>query len=122
VWADLESGRIGSFHVLKWRLAMALHGETADGVAVADVWRTVHDAWPDLAALAARFGWADREVRTIEAYRDVATRYTFPTLGEVRHFLSGCGLTRLQVRTGTYELGERCPTLIADRARGGGQP
>lgn len=111
IFDSLHNGRIGSFHVFKWRLAMALHGGLGEGVRLADVWDAWHAAVPDPEALAARLGWPRESVLTIDAYRDVATRYTFPTLAEAR-----ANLERSFIESGchfpVYELGERCPTLI----------
>ena len=111
VLADLSSGGIGSFHVLKWRLAMALQPDAETGVPVASVWRVVHDAWDDLAHLAERFSWPLAHVQTIEAYLDVETRYSFPTLAQIRDLLTAVGFSIVAMTTPSYELGERCPIL-----------
>lgn len=108
---DLTNGRIGNFHVFKWRLAMALHGALEDGVRLADIWDAWRAAATDPDALAAQLGWPREVVHTIDNYRGVATRYTFPTLAELRAALAAafsetdCFLPR-------YELGDRCPTLV----------
>jgi len=108
---DLIHGRIGNFHVFKWRLAMALHGTLKDGVRLADIWDTWHAEVPDPESLAAKLGWPREVVRTINNYRGVATRYTFPTLAE-----AGAAMARAFIETNCffskYELGERCPTLV----------
>jgi SAM-dependent methyltransferase len=111
VFADLHAARIGNFHVFKWRLAMALHGELRDGVRLADVWRAWRTGCPDPEALARRLGWAPEVVATIDNYRDVDTRYTFPTLAEARAGLAG-DFAELACRFPSYELGDRCPTLL----------
>lgn len=111
VFADLRAGRIGSFHAFKWRLAMALHGSLAEGVAVADVWAAWAAREGDADALAARLGWPAAEVRTIDAYRDAPARYTFPTLAEARAALAEHFVERA-CHAGGYELGDRCPTLL----------
>jgi SAM-dependent methyltransferase len=114
VFAALRAGTIGSFHVFKWRLAMALHGALDDGVRVASIW----DAWNahegDADALAARLGWRAAEVRTIDAYRGADARYTFPTLAEARELLAH-HFDEEACQFGSYELGERCPTLALRR-------
>lgn len=117
VFAELREGRIGSFHVFKWRLAMALHGSLDDGVRVADVWKVWNDHAGDADALAARLGWRAAELRTIDAYRDSEARYTFPTLDEARELLA-LHFVEESCVFGSYELGERCPTLqMRRRAR-----
>ena len=117
----LERGRIGSFHVLKWRLAMALQPDAETGVAMGWVWSALDDAFGDRERLAARHSWPIEEVRTIEVYRGVETRYSFPTLAEYRLAFTAAGFSIARVSTPPYELGECCPTLVlepADAARG----
>jgi hypothetical protein len=113
-FADLRAGRIGNFHVFKWRLAMALHGTLEQGVRLADIWNAWHAQVPDPGALSAQLGWPLPAVLTIDVYREVATRYTFPTLAEVRAVLSGA-FAEVECTVPRYELGERCPTVIFAR-------
>lgn len=115
VFKDLSRGRIGNFHVLKWRLAMALQSDAEEGVVLGSVWDTLHTAWPKLEALADFFGWLEAEVRTIEAYREVETRYTFPTLAQHCQLFSSAGFSVTKIVTPEYELGERCPTVVLQR-------
>lgn len=114
VLGDLAGGRIGNFHVFKWRLAMALHDGLDRGVRVGDIWECWHGAGIEPRALAARLGWPEEEIRTIEAYRDAGARYTYPTLGEARQALAP-HFEELACHFGDYELGERCPTLSLER-------
>ena len=114
IFEDLLGGRIGNFHVLKWRLAMALQPSIQEGIAVGLVWSALNREWPDLAALAARRRWPIEEVRTIEAYLGIDTRYTFPTMAEYRQVLSEAGFAIRNVCVPPYELGERCPTLVLE--------
>ena len=111
VFEDLRRGRIGSFHVFKWRLVMSLQEDPGEGVALGRVWDAWRAAGPEPEQLARRTGWPLESVLTMEAYRGAATRYSFPTLAEARSAVAeafeetGCVYP-------TYELGERCPTLI----------
>lgn len=107
---DLWQRRIGNFHVFKWRLAMALHGTLEQGVRLGNVWAAWHEAAPDPEKLAAHLGWPPAVVSTINNYRDVDTRYSFPTLGEVLACAGDFAIMAMHVPS--YELGERCPTLI----------
>jgi hypothetical protein len=97
--------------VFKWRLAMALHGGLEEGVRLADIWDAWHAAVPRPDELARRLGWPLPEILTMDDFRNVQARYTFPTLAEVRAFAAarfeerGCHFPE-------YELGERCPTLV----------
>jgi SAM-dependent methyltransferase len=117
VGAALWSGRIGSFHAFKWRLAMSLQPSTERGIRLSEIW----DAWraicPDPAALAERLGWPLETITTIDAYRGAPAVYDFPTLEELRA-VAGETLVEVACHTPTYELGERCPTLVWERRPG----
>ncbi len=110
VWADLEAGRIGSFHVFKWRFAMALQPEPEAGVALAEIW----EAWsrgpltPE--QVRERTGWPDAAVATMDLYRGGEHRFHFATEAGLLDALAGT--FRLESRhQPSYELGERCPIL-----------
>lgn len=102
---DLRAGRVRNFHAFKWRLAMALQPSTEAGVRLGDIW----DAWRSIRP-AEEIDGAD----TIDAYRGSDVRYSFPTLAQHRAAL-GQGFSELACVTGSYELAERCPTLILER-------
>ena len=108
---DLRAGRIGNFHVFKWRLNMALHGDLAAGVRLADVWNVWHEAVPEPAALAAQLNWPLETIRTIDTYREGDICYTYPTLQELQHALSA-HFSPTACLYPAYELGDRCPTLL----------
>lgn len=109
------AGQVGSFHALKWRLAMALAAEQDGVVAV----RSVHQAFGAIFRredLARHTGWPMAVIDTIDAYRSAETVYTFPTLAQwVR-----CGEPHWKLesmrRPVSYELADRCPTLRFVRA------
>jgi SAM-dependent methyltransferase len=108
---DLEAGRIGNFHILKWRLAMALYGSATEGVSVGAVWEAFNAAVTDRDTLAAQLGWPRAAIDTIDVYRGVSTPYFFPTLSEIRA-ATDSGFEELHVDVPEYELGERCPTIF----------
>lgn len=110
VFADLDAGRIGSFHVFKWRLAMALHGSLREGVCLADMWQAWDELGPGTQALADRLGWPAEQIETIDNYRGVPTCYHFPTLAEVRAGFAD-RFEEVAMHVPAYELGDRCPTL-----------
>lgn len=112
VFTELRAGLIGNFHVLKWRLLMALQVNSATGIPVGRAWETLHHGYDDLAALARNFGWPIAEVRTIEAYRGVPTRYSFPTRAEFLSTARAAGFGATATIVPGYELGERCPSLL----------
>jgi SAM-dependent methyltransferase len=108
---DLRAGKIGSFHSLKWRLAMALQSSPERGVALADVYAAYADLRPLLSQMSSRPGFEPEVTGTIEAYRGSTGTYWFPTVPRICEALAG--LFALSATfTKTYELGERCPTLV----------
>lgn len=111
VLADTADGRAGGFHAWKWRLAMALQPDAETGVRVAEVWDALHRTHGDIEGLARTCRWPVEVVRTIDAYRGVETRYSFPTLAALKDLFLDEGFAVRDVSTPTYELGDRCPTL-----------
>ena len=109
--AATAAGDIANFNILKWRLAMALHGSLAEGVRLADIWEAWHAMVPDPVALFARQGWPIEVLGTIDAYRGVQTCYTFPTLAEARAALTPAFVEQA-CRIPDYEFGECCPRLV----------
>lgn len=111
VFGELRAGRIGSFHLFKWRLAMSMHGAIEDGVRLGDIWDCWHAAVPDPAALSESLNWPLETITTIDAYRDIDTRFTFFTLEEARR---ACAPYFKEVRRHVpkYECGERFQTLL----------
>ena len=110
VCESLWSGGVGSIHVLKWRIAMAVHGDRCDhGVLLDDIWRAYRSIVPDPSRLMDRFGWAPNAVATVENYRGSHARYTFPSLAEVALAMPEFNVQ--VVGHGNYELAERCPIL-----------
>ena len=109
---DLAAGRIGSVHVLKWRLFAALCDDVEIGVRLGDVW----DVWNRIRNLAAPYspapGWSAAEMGTIEIYRgDTETRFYFPTLAQLRALMSQRFASQRCIY-GDYELADRCPIMI----------
>jgi hypothetical protein len=111
VFADLASGLIGNFHILKLRLAMALDDQVDVGVRLGDIWEAWNAERLDAETLSQRLNWPRAAISTIDAYRGLETRYTFPTLKELRARLSD-HFVELACHIPAYELGERCPTLL----------
>lgn len=110
VFAALLGGRIGNFHVFKWRLAMALHGSLAEGVNVGTIWEEWNRRNISALELSRRLGWPVAAINTIDSYRGSDMRYTFPTLAELSR-IAGHYFDEQSHYFMTYELGERCPTF-----------
>src|SRR5690606_24353096 len=70
VFDDLLAGRIGGFHVFRWRLVMALQPDSRSGVRLGDVYEAARAALAARPALAdALAAWPEPVVRTLDAYR-----------------------------------------------------
>jgi SAM-dependent methyltransferase len=118
VIAALRSGGFASIHVFKWRLAMAVQGAAdAPDVMLDEVWRAWSEARIDVDALVAARGWPPEEIRTMDAYRGSSTRYNFMRLDTALGHLDLAGFDLVARRTGTDELAERCPHLLARKRR-----
>jgi len=112
VLAALQSRQIGNFHILKWRLAMALQGDDAStGVRLDDIWRYIDKHCGQHAGLAQMTGWPIEEIGTIDAYRGSSAIYQFPSVGELVGAF-GAKLDCVEEKRCTYELAERFPTLV----------
>lgn len=109
------AGHRTSFHAFKWRLAMALQTDPREGVLLADVWEAFDHAAGDRGDLARRCGWSEEAVRTIDAYRGSTARYSFPPSEELTRLFSDRGFEVRGVARPSYELGDRCPTLVLTR-------
>lgn len=114
VAAAALAGRIGSMHALKWRIAMALEVDPSFSVAVVDIRAAFERLLPDRDRLAGITGWPLQVIDTIDAYRGVATRYSFPTFAAIRAAAAPL-FEPVEVRCGKYELAERCPTVLFRR-------
>jgi hypothetical protein len=114
VFRDLSRGMIGSFHVFKFRLAMALQAGPGAGVRPAAVWQAWAESNIDEAELHTRTGWPIDVIRTIHLYRDSSAVYCFPTLRQAEQVCAG----RFDVESISipdYEMAERFPTLVLRR-------
>lgn len=101
---------IASFHALKWRIAMAIQSPER-WVPVAAIRDAFDQLVPDRAALVARTGWRADVIDHIDIYRDSPARYSFPTVDEVSAAFAP-RLVEVSRHTPSYELGERCPTVV----------
>lgn len=113
----LLAGRISSLNILKLRLGMSLQEDARNGVKLADVWDTLHEAAPDLEKLADNIGWSHEHISVIHAYKNSPNRYYFVTIEEMRHIFCEIakGFVIEEISTPTYLLGERCPSIVLRR-------
>jgi hypothetical protein len=117
VLRELLDGSISSLNILKLRLGMALMESASEGVELGTVWRAIHRVSPDLERLASRIGWPVEHMLAINTYRESTARYHFVTVDEVSDLFCGNpgGFKVHRVHVPSYELGERCPTIVLRR-------
>jgi len=109
---DLEAGRIGGPFALKQRVAAALHTDGLAGMSMRAMWELWQELFPDQKAVAERFGWPFMAFTMPHDYRpDI--RLVYPTLAELRALLAP-HFRELECLYGSYELAERCPTLVLE--------
>lgn len=94
-----------NFHAYKWRLAMSLQDDFLSGVELHSIWEK-HQKLKKENHL-----WANEEESTINAYRNVSTKYTFPTVSEVSA-LTQPFFNILRTSFGDYTLSNRCPIIV----------
>jgi predicted dehydrogenase len=104
IFEEQRRGFIGSFHAMKWRLAMALQATASEGVKVDDVWQTWRRA-------NLQTEWPEAVVQTIDTYRGSDHLLVFTTLEEIRALFADY-LEEQDYIEHDYELGERCPILV----------
>jgi len=108
---EMRAGRIGNFHIFKWRVAMAMQTSSAAGVVQDDIWQVIVSAGLDKARLP-RTGWSAGAINTIHFYRGKTSRLYFPTRDEFASLMKEC-FAEIRHILPSYELGERCPVFSA---------
>lgn len=116
LFGELVEGRVPNLDLYRWRLAMAIQGDSPHGVSLDAAWKVwnerVGDAVP---ALARRHGWPESALRNIDRWKGVRMRYFFPSVDELSGLaepyfeIVGCDFPG-------YEWGARFPR-VAMRAR-----
>ena len=115
---DVADVNVGSFHVLKWRVAMSLlRAPEATDLAVTDIRDAVNSQFPDRDALCRLTGWPRAEIDTLDVYRGSSAIYNFPTEAMIAGLLRQSFADVEIMRCGSYPLAERCPLLVARRPR-----
>jgi SAM-dependent methyltransferase len=113
----MARGEIGSIHALKWRIAMALAHERGEANVPAREIREEFMRWfPDRDALVAETGWPRDEVDTIDMYAGSDANYSFASRSQFLAIVPPEFRGARFVDVGRYELAERCPLLVLERA------
>jgi len=117
VLRDFVQGRVSNINILKLRLGMALQDTPSEGVQYKTIWNAFHAAAPDPGRLGPQIGWSAEQMHIIDAYRDCPNRFFFLTVADLRQlFCSSPGGFQFEsLHVPSYELGERCPTVVLRR-------
>lgn len=111
---DVERGRMGSFHALKWRIAMSLLRDPSfSDIAVTEIRRAVVAQYPDRMELCRMAGWNRAEIDTIDIYEGSSAVYNFPTESTIMELLRRWFTDFQIIRCAAYPLAERCPLIVA---------
>jgi SAM-dependent methyltransferase len=117
VHAAAMNGGIRSFHALKWRVAMATAAAQGNpNIPVTAILDSFERLVPDRDRLTQRCGWLREIIDTIDVYRNATDIYCFPTAAQFLSLVPPPFANPRLVNSGTYELAERCPLLVMDRA------
>ncbi len=112
---EVMQGTGMGFHAFKWRLAMAIVAETGlASIPVALIHSVFELEFDDREALAAASGWTLEEIAEIDQYQRQETVFSFPTRAEIAAELASRLSNPRFVASGSYELAERCPILVAE--------
>jgi len=114
VLQDFVQGRVSNVNILKLRLGMALQASLREGIQRQTIWDAFHAAVPDPEHLAPQVGWSVEQMHIIDAYRDCPDRFFFRNVADIRDLFceSPGGFQLESVRVPSYELGDRCPTVV----------
>lgn len=105
-----NSSLIGSFHALKWRIAMSLAELEGGVVSTAQIYEKFNQCFPCRKRLSEVSGWSESVIDTINAYQATTTQYNFPTLAQLRQACSPYFAVD-SISFANYELSDRCPTI-----------
>ena len=113
VLADARAGRIENFHVLKWRMAMALQAHPREGVVQHAVWQAISSAQLDFASLP-QPGFSPAAAATLRFYRDADATLHFPAQPAYAAALREV-FDDVQAVTPSGLFGTQCPVFLARR-------
>ena len=106
---------IQSFHGFKWCFAMTVVAQRGDpDIPVKLLHEIFTREFPDRESLARATGWPREDIDGIDAYAGNDAVYSFPTRRQTLAAIPAHFSRPHFIDSGTYELAERCPILIAD--------
>jgi hypothetical protein len=99
---------------LKVRIGSTLQRSAGQGYSMHALWRLWQRLFPDPDGVADRFGWPLESFALVRDYADDDVRLVYPTVVELRDALAPF-FSEVGYSQGSYELAERCPTLVLER-------
>jgi SAM-dependent methyltransferase len=112
--AEVRAGRPSNAFLLRWLLAMAVHGASGDGVRLDDVFQAWMRRFQDVRALLAPRGLLDDAEWAFSRWQGLGVRYYFPDPAEL-HALASPAFDLVEYRVPAYERGECFPSLVMRR-------
>jgi SAM-dependent methyltransferase len=117
IYKDVFAHKVGSISSLKWRLAMALADPNSASIRLSSVFSAFEALFPSRDELAVATGWSSEEIATFDPYSDSPTCLNFPTLTQFQSVLAPW-FDIIEKLQGSYELADRCPTLVLQHKTG----
>ena len=110
LFGDLKSGRTRNLDLFRWLLAMAVQGDSPNGVSSRMVWKAWSEQVPNARALQVELGWSEDALLNMERWAHSEATYSFPSLPELRA-LAAPGFAVEACELPTYEWGALFPRL-----------
>jgi len=108
----------GTFHALKWRIAMACAAaDPGRAIPVGTILKAFNRLFPDRDALASANGWPLPVIGTIDVYARSETVYSFATVAMLSAEAAECFNDVDVVSSGDYAFSEHCPLMVLNRPR-----
>lgn len=112
------AGAIAGISAFKLRLMMAIcAGQPIPNVKVVDILDAFCRMFPDRDELTRRTGWQREDIDTIDVYKESPEIYNMPRSAQILSQIPSSFSNPKFVAAGSYELAERCPILVVERAR-----
>ena len=109
------SGKISNFHAFKIRLGMSLASQQSiPQICVADILGSFNSLFVNREELVRRTGWSREQIDTIDFYKDSTVFFSLPRKDQLLPVVSSVYPDARLVPSGTYEMSELCPILVAN--------
>ena len=105
----LREGQIANPNLFRWLFAMAVQGDSTEGVVLGEAWRTWREHFPDPGELLG-LGWDEEALAGFARWKDQTMRYCFHTVAELRS-LAAPQFETEAIDVPRYPFGERFPRI-----------